>query len=193
MKISEAIELEKVYINARKYIQIQPGVVDRVEKGDVMKPDVLSVKTYIFYGAGTFDLIAEVHSEKEPKVYTSRIQFYDVLFGDDFTKATPVKVKDSKNKNIFWMQRFTPNTEIAVRCSCPDFRFRFMWYLKDIHALLGKPIPYVRKTHRKGQNVGKVKAVCKHLFAIFESLVAVNVIGMEETYSSEIDFTRFVK
>ncbi len=193
MKISEAIELEKVYVNARKYIDIQPGVVDRVEKGDKMKPDVLSIKTYVYYGTGMLDLVAEVHSEELPTVYTSRIQFYDLLLSDSFSKATPIKVKDSKNKNIYWMERLTPESEIAVRCSCPDFRFRFMWYLKDIHALIGKPLPYVRKTnYRKSVNVGKVKAVCKHLFAVFESLVAINVIGMENTYGSEIDFSKYV-
>jgi hypothetical protein len=59
-------------------------------------------------------------------------------------------------------------TKVAVRCSCPDFRFTFAWYDKEVGSLAyGALKQYVRKTtYMPERNPLHVVGLCKHLLAL---------------------------
>lgn len=189
IRVDEAIPLERVYRGSYEYRIKQPAMQDRVGAGERLKGHIRKIFCYVYSGARLLYFTGNVESEREPKEYSFKIQFYDLLIDEEFSEMTPVKVLDAKRKEEFYVQRVTPDTEVAVFCSCPDFRYRWEWYLREIGGLLGKARPYIRKTARKGQNVAKVKTVCKHLFVVFEIFATVGFIGLSERSAKEIDLS----
>jgi len=185
----EAVSLDKVYAGAEKYLYTQPAKKDRAETGDIMF-NWGNVKEYWvtpIYGTKTLDSGGEVKSEKEPHRYKVRIQFYGVKFSDKFTPETPVKWVDTK-KQVFYSSLLSPKTQIAVNCTCPDFRFTWGWYLKKEGGLIGTIKSYTRKTtYWKPRNVGKVIGACKHIFSVLAGLEQYGVISLKRISKNEIN------
>ena len=66
------------------------------------------------------------------------------------------------------------NTTVKVRCSCPDFTWRFGPYNYEHRALLGKKYPlYTKKTNRPPVNPDHIPGLCKHLMSVVQSISAI--------------------
>lgn len=67
---------------------------------------------------------------------------------------------------------FSSKTDVKVRCSCMDFRFRFSDVNADKDGLYGKRFPpYIRKTDtRPPVNPSSAPGLCKHLYKFFDVL-----------------------
>lgn len=79
---------------------------------------------------------------------------------------------------LVYLNRPNKNTHIMTRCSCPDYRFMWMWYNKPPKALIGPAIPYTRVpgSNRPPRNPGEVPGLCKHLLALVKRLISLRVI-----------------
>lgn len=65
------------------------------------------------------------------------------------------------------------NTDVSVRCNCPDFRWRFSYYDHVDKSLYGtKPRKYVRVegSNRPPANPLKLPGMCKHIIKLVEAL-----------------------
>ncbi len=70
----------------------------------------------------------------------------------------------------YYMKSFDEKSGIRVRCTCPDFRHRFAYSDKDVHSLVGRPIPYTPVGGGAPVNPDNIPGHCKHLHAALEFL-----------------------
>lgn len=192
ISMDEAVPLEVVYRESERYRRQQPGQQDRIEAGERMVENVLSVRFVPFFGTKVLDIYAEVMSEERNKAYTVSMKCLDVDLSEEFSPETPFKLLDTKSKEVFYSSALTPDTEVVLRCGCDDFYFRFAYFLRQRKALLGRLKPYVRKTvHRKSQNVPRAVTACKHVFALLELLTEVGLVRMSRVrMMREVDLVR---
>ena len=88
-------------------------------------------------------------------------------------------ILDNGEVKTYYCPPATLDTKVAVRCTCPDFAFRFWYPLTKYNAValpqrpaqIGKWIRQVKagKIKRKGkpQNPRNIPGVCKHLMSFF--------------------------
>ncbi len=63
------------------------------------------------------------------------------------------------------------NTDVSVRCNCPDFRWRFAYYNHIDKSLYGnKPKKYESKGVRPPANPMEYEGMCKHLMKTMKAL-----------------------
>lgn len=78
--------------------------------------------------------------------------------GKSFMKVT------YKNEDHWIEKPSMKKTPLRVRCSCPDFRYRFApWNEKEGAIYGGKAAKYTKKTNRPVQNPQHTPGMCKHL------------------------------
>lgn len=191
--LNEAIRLDALYRGSKLYQERQPGRVDRVWHGDILKYyNIKRIRSYPYFGARMWYIISNVESETvKGKTYMQRIQFYDVEFSKEFTRYTPIKIIDSKTGDFVWMSFIPYDCEVGVYCDCADFRFRWEVPLSGRRALLGRVRPYERKdSERKSINVRRIASVCKHIFAIFELFAGLGIISDQWYRDKELNVTR---
>lgn len=192
MDLLEAIRLNSLYTGSELYRLKQPGRKDRVWAGETMKYyNIKSIRCYPYLGVRMLYLISHVESETtKGKIYMQRIQFYDMIFESEFTRYTPIKIRDTKRGTYVWMSFIPTDCEVGIYCDCADFRFRWERPLSGVGALIGRVRPYERKDPtRKSINVKRIKAACKHLFAIFELLIGLGVISDKIYLEREVDIS----
>ena len=88
-------------------------------------------------------------------------------------------IMDNGEKKVYYCPPANLDTKVAVRCTCPDFAFRFWYPLKKYNAIalpqrpaqIGKWLKQVQsgKIKRKGkpQNPHNIPGICKHLMSFF--------------------------
>lgn len=129
---------------------------ERIQKGDDFKNyivhDIFATNTK--YGR----LVkGSVENKEKGTIYTVSVLFEDYEKGFD---ESPAK----------------------VYCSCPDFQFRFSWYLKPKKAFLppfmggGKLIPYTPQGKRPPVNPDHIPACCKHLVRFSSEILFENLV-----------------
>lgn len=195
--LEERMSLEQLYKGAYAYMRVQPAKQDRVEAGaGMMKYGYIKSLQFIpFFGTGVLDVVARVESEEtEGKVYSVHLQFFGMDFNEEFDEYTPVKLRDSKTKKVFYSSFISSDTEVAVYCGCEDFRHTFSYWLKQSGSLTGRVKPYRRKTTWwKPRNIGKIKSMCKHIFAVLEELLDAGLISDKGYLKRELDLVSFWK
>jgi hypothetical protein len=68
------------------------------------------------------------------------------------------------------------NTQVNVRCNCPDFRWRFSYYNSVDESLYGrKPAKYRSTGKRAPANPKQLPGICKHLIKMQEVLQKTNL------------------
>lgn len=78
-----------------------------------------------------------------------------------------MRVKDKNGRVIdgeYWyMTPMAHDTPIKCRCSCPDFRFTFMWEDHSVGSLKGRRLNYLSTGKYPPRNPLNVPGICKHL------------------------------
>lgn len=126
---------------------------------------IRSGQFYVMPGVKTVTARSEVSSGWE-----QTIVFTGIDISTEKDRYHPIRIGDQKeNKEYFIAPISYNNTKVLVRCSCPDFRHTFAYYVKDqLKALaFGALAPYVRKTTtRPPRNPNHIPGLCKHLLAL---------------------------
>ncbi len=108
--------------------------------------------------------------------YRVAIQFFEVKFSDKkskfFSEIVTVggKVKFREVPNV-------KSNSVKLKCSCPDFRFRFEKELFDHKGLIGRFQKYTRKTPPPPEghafaNPDELMGYCKHIHIFLKRLKA---------------------
>lgn len=117
-----------------------------------------SIRWTPFVGVKT--LFIKAIAQNEGKEYNSIILFKNV----DYENKSSVKITASDGKEYNFGKLSLENTDVVLRCSCNDFRFRFSWYDHLDKSLYGRtPKKYESKGVLPPANPLKLPGMCKHL------------------------------
>jgi hypothetical protein len=105
-------------------------------------------------------------AQNEEREYTPCVLFKGVNYnGDD------VKIIASDGLRYDFEKLSLENTDVLLRCNCPDFRYRFSWYNHLDKSLYGST---PKKYHSKGighpANPMQLEGMCKHLMKTIKVL-----------------------
>lgn len=68
------------------------------------------------------------------------------------------------------------NSQVALRCNCLDFRYRFSYYNHLDEALYGrKPVKYTKSEGSRPVNPLELPGMCKHLIKLVKVLEQANI------------------
>jgi hypothetical protein len=107
---------------------------------------------------------ASVSSSHKPSLYGVQVTFTDVGPTDGLTEDEIMqgyKPKPSLSHN-----------DMLVRCSCPNYQFRFDYANRLNNVGTGKRFPiYHKKTDRKPYNPHNEAGICKHIYTFVNYLI----------------------
>jgi hypothetical protein len=109
-------------------------------------------------------------AQNENREYDCIILFKKVNYKIQEGARNAIKVIDSTG-TPFIMQKLSENQDVLVRCSCPDFRWRFNYYDHLDHSLYGrKAAAYRSKGQRGPANPMELPGICKHVMKMTTAL-----------------------
>lgn len=109
----------------------------------------------------------------ETNNYQVNVQFFKVFYSDDKKDGyLPVDVDDKK---LYYRPPTVRSNPVHLKCSCPDFRFRFEKELYDAGGLVGNWRRYTRKTPPPPvgypyANPEHYLGFCKHTWSVLDHL-----------------------
>jgi hypothetical protein len=111
------------------------------------------------------------------KNYIATCQFHKVDYDSNENEDIKEPI-DVKGKKVFYAKPSMSLNPVMVKCTCPDFRFRFEKPLYDDKGLIGM---WNRYTKVPGSNRGPVNpenhlGLCKHLYSFVNKLIAQSYI-----------------
>lgn len=145
------------------------GTTDRESDSNRITPQNIKFIPY----KGSKCLLVTSNVSGNSTTYKTTINLMNV----DFT-GTGASIQYADQNYMF--APIDPNTQpMQVTCSCLDFRFRFANYDKTSGNLFGKSPPlYVRRTtDHPSPNPTKLPGACKHILALYKSLIQLNIVG----------------
>jgi len=105
-------------------------------------------------------------AQNEDREYGPCILFKGVNYQG---KAVKITANDGLTYNFDKLS--LENTDVLLRCNCPDFRYRFSWYNHLDKSLYGST---AKKYHSKGigsvANPMQMEGMCKHLMKTIKIL-----------------------
>ena len=139
--------------------KVSPGSIDNVSQ--LVRIENLDLKydehkqELSFYGM--------IHSSSHPTAYSMIITFFDV---DKIQGLTEEEIHQG-----YQPKPSLTNNDVALRCSCPSYRFRFDEANRQHGAGTGARFGiYRRKTDREPNNPNHIPGACKHLIEFIEYL-----------------------
>lgn len=109
---------------------------------------------------GMKTLFIKGHARNEDRHYNTIILFKGV----DYTNEQ-VKIKGSDGKFYRFGKLSLENTDVLVRCSCPDFKWRFNFYDHLDKSLYGPKRSKYEGVTGVPANPKQMPGMCKHLMA----------------------------
>ena len=161
-----------------EYRSTPPNVISRdIANYTVLKVARLDVtpkpkKNYI-----EFEGVVSSESKAGLK-YRVLMRFHDVEFKPkaDSQKQDFISVMEKGKKvKMYYGKPTIRKNMVSMKCTCKDFQHRFSHELADVDSLIGKPIPYKRKTPEWPDgypyaNVTSKQGFCKHIHSMVEYL-----------------------
>lgn len=148
--LRDLIESTLRYNVRRRYIpsiRVYNFQVSKFSQGGIVQKLYDRIK-YSFSGKTPIVIRADAHSQFSSATYGVFFLVVDMEF-EKGKLVNPIKMSE---------------TPIRVRCTCPDFYWRFAFYNYEQGCLYGlRPPPYSRKTHRPSLNPRRLPGMCKHL------------------------------
>lgn len=159
-----------------------PNTQKRQHAIDTVK--ITSLDWYPYLGMKTLWIVAGIqsprtplrHSQPQPshgeqtqpmKTYKTQLLFKGVQYYDE-PIPTSKKLVDNMGQT-YYLGVLTPNHEVNVRCSCPDFHWRFQHEDKLDKSLQGADRkPYQKKTNRPPVNPNQMPGMCKHIMKLIK-------------------------
>lgn len=163
------VSLTQLYDNSVKAF---PHTKKRQNSTDTIKIEHLDWIPFL----GVKTLFVKGLAVNEGKKYESIILFKGVKYAlGEGKKIIPIRT--STGKTVFIEQISALKDDVAVRCSCKDFYWRFLHFNKPEKALFGRD----RKKYEAIQNPGssnpqELSGMCKHLMKMGKILREANLL-----------------
>lgn len=114
------------------------------------------------------------------KVYPILVVFNGVSYQDHADPDHPLQIDLKHGEKVYASRPSFRNSQVQVRCQCPDFYFTWQWWDSKVKALAGGKFPeYVRKTTTYPErNPGHLPGYCKHIEGFVKKLQANQYISV---------------
>ena len=150
-------------------VQAFPRTTKRQHATDPIR--IVELNWTPFLGVKTLFIKGLAQSGESGKEYNTLFLFKNVNYNiQDESKA--VRITASDGQEYLFEQLSLDNTEVLVRCSCPDFawRFNYMDHLDD--SLYGRKRKEYHAIHNPGSsNPLQLPGMCKHLIKCATAIV----------------------
>lgn len=112
------------------------------------------------------------------KLYQLTMNIFGVQYSKDMSSEFPLSVRLKNGTALFAAQIPVSSARVQVRCSCPDFYYRWWYWNNKNKVLTGPPMPpYVRKTaHYPEVNPLHIPGACKHIISLTDRLIAARIL-----------------
>jgi len=148
----------------RSTVDAFPKTKKRQHATDSIK--VLEIKATPYVGFKTILFRSSVLNVDEDTRYNCLMLFKNVNY-----QGKQVKIKTQDLKEYSFDKLSFENTDLLLRCNCPDFRWRFSWYDKIDRSLYGRPPSYYKpKGTGYAANPMELEGMCKHLIKMAKVL-----------------------
>jgi hypothetical protein len=163
------VSLNQLYDNSVKAF---PLTKKRQNSTDTVKIEHLDWVPFL----GVKTLFIKGLAVNEGKKYESIMLFKGVKYAlGEGKKIIPIQT--STGKKVFIEQISIKNDDVAVRCSCKDFYWRFLHFNKDPKALFGRDRKKYEAHHSPGSsNPQELAGMCKHLMKMGKILREANLL-----------------
>lgn len=133
----------------------------------------------------TLYVTAKVRSANSEAVYDTILTVYGISWERVPDKMHRIEYIDEGSGNKVFLSLPTGTHNCGFRCTCLDYRFMWMYPNKSVKSLVGRALPYVRKTsHLPPRNPDNVPGVCKHSLStikfLYNNRVLFNVVKIRE-------------
>jgi hypothetical protein len=105
-------------------------------------------------------LFVKGNARNEDRHYTTIILFKEVNYN-----SQELKLKASDGKIYKFAKLSLENNNVSIRCSCPDFKWRFNYYNHLDESLFGKKRKKYEGTTGVSANPKELPGMCKHIMA----------------------------
>jgi len=151
--------VEELY---RSSIKAFPNTTRRQHSTDTIV--IKELRWTPFIGVNT--LFIKSLAQNEDREYGPCILFKGVNY-----KGNQVKITANDGLQYNFNKLSLENTDVLLRCNCPDFRYRFAWYNKLDHSLYGRlPKKYIATGNGPPANPMELEGMCKHLMKTMKVL-----------------------
>lgn len=135
--------------------------------------------------------IGNAPSIRNGKIYKLQMVFLGVESSDKKDTKHPITYTHytrSGKRVRMYLTKPTKNSEVKVKCTCPDYYYTFEYYNQKHNALVGKHKPYIRKTTTYPErNPQHIPGVCKHICAFFIRLLRKDLIKLSRSETSYLN------
>jgi hypothetical protein len=109
--------------------------------------------------------------QNEGNEYSTILLFKGVDYKINENDEEAVKIRASDGGIYKFRKLKKEGNEVIVRCSCPDFKWRWQYWNGEHGSLYGsKAKPYTPVSDRGPANPFQMEGLCKHLLKTFEAL-----------------------
>lgn len=147
------------------------------------------LKEYQFY------VTAQARSSDGSRIYKTQIVFKGIRANDIGSDEFPMPY--SKNdKDTIYLNQPKVETNIMMRCQCPDYYFMFQYWNKKDKALVGPNKQYVPVSPPSGRppvNPTESPGMCKHLLGMTKTLMENKILKRDSTVWSYINQSPRIK
>lgn len=164
--------------------QRRQHVIDRVRTETVKWQPFPKLKIVL----ASAKVLGESYPDKRQKRYRTNLMFRNVTFSESpkkgYLRITSRGSSPRTPRGQVYFEKLSFNDSVRVRCSCPDFRWRFNWECESESpsALFGPKAPAYNppnpSRYRGPANPSGLAGVCKHLMASGLALHKSGVIRM---------------
>jgi len=158
-------ELYKSTVNAFPSTTKRQHAIDTIEISDL---------TWIPY-KGVRTLFVKGLAQNENKEYKTIVLFKNVKYHEN---KMPSLVSISTDAGHVFMERMQlEKNDILLRCTCPDFKWRFNYFDHVDKSLYGrKRAKYEAKFNPGSANPQEMPGMCKHLIKMMKTLIESGLI-----------------
>lgn len=120
---------------------------------------------------------------------------YNIIVAFKSVDYSPVKTRTHTLKytlntgELLYLAKPNLHSHLMSRCSCPDYRFMWMYYNKQPKALVGPVIPYTKVpgSNRPPRNPTETPGLCKHTLTLVRKLISLNILQRDPELLSYLD------
>ena len=159
---STLLDLYKSTVDAFPKTTKRQNSIDMIKIIEMNYTPYIGMKTLFVKG-----MAKNIDNQKE---YDSIILFKNINYAKAKNESI-VELIASNNKK-YYIERINPYlNEVVVRCSCPDFHWRFNYYNSLDKSLYGrKRKKYESRTNAMKANVNEAEGMCKHLIKLVKAI-----------------------
>ena len=162
-------DLYKSTISAFKNCSLRQNATNPIVITNLEWTPFLGMKSLMIKG-----LAQNKHNGHE---YNCFIVFEDVTYHDKISRGI-IEIVEQMKKNYLLERLSTENTQILVRCSCPDFSWRGTHWNHERKSLFGRNRKKYEAFYAPGSaNPSESEMLCKHLIKMMKVLEVTNLIS----------------